>query len=131
MEIAGPVAAIEQDKPQSRGRWPKGVSGNPSGAALDRVAERAAKLFDSMAGDFGALSAVDRALLHQACLLLARSERMKRTRDADAAIRMSGEARRLLASIRKRAPQSKSLTLQDYLRHRAQKADDASSEIPA
>src|SRR5579863_4346732 len=102
MEIAGPVAVIEQDKPQSHGRFLKGTSGNPSGRQV--VPERAAELFNAMAGDFGALSAVDRALLYQACLLLSRSERVKRIKDADAAIRMSGEARRLLESLRRHAP---------------------------
>ncbi len=98
MEISGPIAVIEQDKPQSNGRWPKGVSGNPSGSQV--LHKRASELFDAMAGDFGTLSAVNAALLRQACLLLARSERVKRIKDADAAIRMSGEARRLLATVR-------------------------------
>ena len=127
METAGPLAVVEQNKPQSLGRWPKGVSGNPSGAALNRVAARTAELVDSMVGDFDALSAIDRALLNQACLLLARSERMRRTRDADAAIRMSSEARRILASVRKRARPPATPTPTEYLTHRvAERAGERS-----
>jgi hypothetical protein len=49
----------------------------------------------------GVLGAIDRALLLQACRLLIRSQRVK---DADAAIRMSSEARRIMSSLQKRAP---------------------------
>ena len=62
-----------------------------------------------------ALSAVDRALLTQACLLLARSERVMQIKDADAAIRMSGEARRLLESLRKHAAPPKVPSLEEHL----------------
>jgi hypothetical protein len=74
--------------------FPKGFSGNPKGKAALKV--RAAELFGIMAPDFGELSAVDTVLLNQACLLLARSERIARVRDIDVGVRMSGEARRLL-----------------------------------
>ena len=98
------VAATEQpNKPRRRdGRpFPKGFSGNPKGKAALR--ERAAELFGIMAPDFAPLSAVDTVLLNQACLLLARSERVHRVRDIDVGVRMSGEARRLLQVLRKNA----------------------------
>jgi hypothetical protein len=69
-----------------------------------------------MAADFASLSAVDEVLLRQACLLLARSERVHRTTDVEAAIRMSSEARRLLQSLkRNRQPGSAEPSLQAYL----------------
>jgi hypothetical protein len=99
------VAAIEQQGNERRrvvGRpFPKGVSGNPHGRRALR--ERIEKLYATMTGDFGPLSATDEVLLRQACLLLARSERVHRRKDLDSAIRMSGEARRLLESLRKHA----------------------------
>jgi hypothetical protein len=83
-----------------RGRpWPKGVSGNSSGS---RVSKRVVTLFSDMVTDFGgeaALLAVDRALLMQACRLMVRAERVK---DADAAVRLSSEARRGLGALRRR-----------------------------
>jgi hypothetical protein len=103
MQTADGAAVVEQVKPEPQGRWPKGVSGNPKGAAVDRVADRAGELFQAMSAELGALSPIDHALLKQACLLLARSERLKRARDADAAVRLSSEARRILASLRKHA----------------------------
>lgn len=117
LETAPALTAPDQAKsPRVKGRFKKGQSGNPLGARLNPVAERARELFETMAGDFAALSAVDRTLLWQACLLLARSERIRRARDADAAIRMSGEARRLLASLQKRAKlRDNAPTLAEYL----------------
>jgi len=83
---------------RSRGRpWPAGVSGNPSGRPLVRI--RARKLFATMIVDFGELGPTDRILLERAGFLLARSERLN---DADVAMRMSAEARRIIASLRKR-----------------------------
>jgi hypothetical protein len=99
-----PEAATEQSeaqRPRHGGRpWPKGVSGNPSGS---RANKRAVALFAEMANDFGgpsALSAIDRAMLDQAATLLARSRRVK---DPDVALRMGGEARRLLECLRRHA----------------------------
>lgn len=100
------AAAAEQSDgqrpPARRGRpWPKGVSGNPSGS---RVNTRAVVLFAEMANDFGggdALSGVDRAMLMQACRLMARGARAK---SADDAVRLTSEARRILQSLRKSAP---------------------------
>jgi hypothetical protein len=54
-----------------------------------------------MLSDFGSLGPTDRILLERASFLLARSERL---RDADVSMRMSGEARRIIASLRKNAP---------------------------
>jgi hypothetical protein len=122
METAGAVAVAEQENPRSRaGRFSPGVSGNPKGAAVDRVADRAGELFQAMSAELGTLSAIDHALLKQACLLLARSERLKRARDADAAVRLSSEARRILASLRKHATPAKApqQVLRDYLRETA------------
>jgi hypothetical protein len=99
------IAATEQPNKRRRGDgrpFPRGFSGNPKGRAAIRA--RAAELFGIMAGDFAPLSAVDTVLLNQACLLLARSERVHRVRDIDVGLRMSGEARRLLQALRKRAP---------------------------
>jgi hypothetical protein len=79
--------------------FPPGVSGNPAGRPL--LHARARKLFATMLSDFGSLGPTDRILLERASFLLARSERL---RDADVSMRMSGEARRIIASLRKNAP---------------------------
>ncbi len=104
MEMPQPMVADEQSAAQPRkvsGRpFPPGVSGNPSGM---RVSKHALQLFTEIADEYGgeqALSAIDRALLLQAARLLVRAQRLK---DADAAIRMTGEARRLLESLRRNA----------------------------
>jgi hypothetical protein len=65
---------------------------------------RAAELYADLAPEFEPLTAVDRALLHQATLMLARSEHVASIKHADAAIRMSGEARRLLMTLRRHSP---------------------------
>jgi hypothetical protein len=105
METATAIAAVSQppDKPRRGPGFPNGVSGNPRGRAAIR--ERAAELYAIMAPDFGEMSAVDTVLLRQACTLLARSERIHRHRDIDVALRMSGEARRLLQALRRRIPE--------------------------
>jgi hypothetical protein len=104
------VAATEQQrsKRQRGAGFPKGVSGNPKGRAAIR--ERADDLFGIMSADFAPLSAVDEVLLRQACLLLARSQRVHRLRDVDAGIRLSSEARRILAGLRKSATRRESET---------------------
>lgn len=79
--------------------WPKGTSGNPTGI---RISQRAMELFSEIAVELGGvdtLSIIDRTLLSQACRLLVRSQRVK---EADAAIRMSSEARRTLEGLRRR-----------------------------
>jgi hypothetical protein len=113
------VAATEQQrsKRQRGAGFPKGVSGNPLGKALVRA--RADELFGIMSADFGELSAVDEVLLKQACLLLARSERVHRVRDIDVGVRMSGEARRLLQSLQRKRDKrrgSEQPSLSEYLR---------------
>jgi hypothetical protein len=109
------AAAIEQRDCQRRRRaggrpWAPGTSGNPLGARA--LTERTAELFDAMATDFGQLSATDSVMLRQACRLLARGER---TKEADAAIRMAGEARRIIESLRRRAPAKPALSFRDRL----------------
>ena len=47
------------------------------------------------------MSATDTILLKQAALLLGRSERVSSIKQADVGLRMSGEARRLLMSLRR------------------------------
>jgi hypothetical protein len=97
------VAAPEQLNKRGHGPgFPKGTSGNPHGRASIRM--RAVELFNVMAPDFAGMSAVDEVLLRQACMLIARSERVHRAKDIDASIRQSGEARRLLATLRRHAP---------------------------
>lgn len=83
-----------------RGRpWLPGVSGNPSGNVITKASKRAAELFDTLLADFGGdLTAVDRAMLEQACRLMVRSERVK---DPDSAVRLSNASARLLMNLRK------------------------------
>jgi hypothetical protein len=122
----------EQHRRRAGGRpWPKGVSGNPSGL---RVSKRATALFESMAADFGgadALSAIDRAMLWQACRLMVRGDR---TQDADIAIRLSNASARLLTSVRngkrpKRADESNNLAA--YLKAQYGARDDAEPDAAA
>jgi hypothetical protein len=57
---------------------------------------RAVKLFEQMAPDFGDLTAVESALLLQACRLMARSEKASNPNDA---VRLANASARLLASL--------------------------------
>ena len=99
VETSELVTAAEQKTPKPRHRFAKGTSGNPGGRP--NIGARAAELFDALSGDFGELSATDTILLKQAALLLARSERVSSIKQADVGLRMSGEARRLLMSLRR------------------------------
>jgi hypothetical protein len=91
------AAAIAQPSTQRRRGRPfaPGVSGNPKGDVAKTIRGRAAELRAVIASDFDgeALTAIDGALLDRACILLARSERLHRTTDVDAGIRMTSEAR--------------------------------------
>jgi len=123
------TAADAQQRPKGRRGWQPGQSGNPEGARPRKL--RIAELFADMAEDFGgldAMSAVDRALLSQACKLMVRAGG---ARDHDLAVRLSGEGRRLLSGLRKRAPAPKAETLREYLANRAEKPADAVSEPAA
>ena len=86
-----------------------------------------------MVGDFGALSAVDDVLLRQACLLLARSERVHRVRDIDVGVRMSGEARRLLLTLQSKRDRRRVVerpSLSEYLAQHYAEAAPASDAAP-
>jgi hypothetical protein len=121
---AGIAAATEQAK--HRSRWPKGVSGNPSGR---RSSKRLGDLLAELGADFGgidALSAIERQQLMLACRLLLRSER---TRDLGAAVRATSEARRLLNAISRRpAPQA---SFRDRLAAAARSAAGEGDGTPA
>jgi hypothetical protein len=112
------AAAPEQhdaQRPRVVGRpWKSGQSGNPSGSRV--LNQRIADLFNTLAADFGgeaALSAIDRALLMQSCVLLTRAQR---TRDVDAAVRLTSEARRGLMALRRHAVAPREgPTLAEYL----------------
>jgi hypothetical protein len=106
--------------PTKKGRGPgrpfrKGVAANPRGHAA--INDRAARLFNTIAPDFSELNATDTVLLRRACLLLARSERIHRVRDIDVALRMSGEARRLLQTLRRHHASAppRTLSLDEHL----------------
>ena len=101
MEASASVTAAAK---QTIGRpFPKGASGNANGRP--NIHARANELFDLLSADLGKpLSAIDETLLRQACLLLARAERVSRIKDADVGIRMAGEARRILAMLKRTAP---------------------------
>ena len=99
--------------------WRKGESGNPHGRAV-----RAVKLFEMMVTDFGELTAVESALLLQACRLMARSERAS---DANDAVRLANASARLLATLskKKRKPGRPASTLDQYLAQRTTEGADA------
>jgi hypothetical protein len=126
MGVAAPIAAAaEQGRVVGR-PFSKGVSGNPDGKAS--VREHAAALFYEMSADFGTLGAVETVLLRRAALLLARSESIRSTRDADVSLRMSSEARRTLMTLRRHhaaAPRDTTPSLSDILRAEAEAADEA------
>jgi hypothetical protein len=114
MDSEQQTPAIEQTRKLPRGKpWPKGVSGNPLGRQV--TSKRVTELFTAIAADLGgegAISAIDRAMLMQACRLLVRSEC---TRDADLALRLSNASARLLATLRKYQRKPEAPTLGDYL----------------
>jgi hypothetical protein len=88
------VAAPQGDGLSHLRPWRKGESGNPHGRAV-----RAIKLFELMAPDFGELSAVESAVLLQACRLMARGERAANPNNA---VRLSNAAVRLLTTLRRK-----------------------------
>jgi hypothetical protein len=116
MEVAASEERREK-RQRVRGRpFAPGTTGNPKGRAAIR--ERADELYGIMAADFDHLTATDAVLLRQASLLLARSQRVHRRQDIEAAIRMSSEARRLLSTLRKRdrrQRESETRLLSEYL----------------
>jgi hypothetical protein len=95
-----PVAAAEQARAVSVSGRPfqKGTSGNSQGARL--LKNRTEALVELFRPEFGPeISQLELALLRGSCRLLARAEY---ARNADAAVRLSSEARRGLESLRKR-----------------------------
>jgi hypothetical protein len=128
-------AAVSQQhdaqRPRVVGRpWKPGQSGNPSGARV--LNQRIADLFNTLAVDFGgeaALSAIDRALLMQSCVLLTRAQR---TRDVDAAVRLTSESRRGLMALRRhrRSPDVATLSLREQLQIEADAAAGAAVDGP-
>jgi hypothetical protein len=92
-----------------------GVSGNPSGQR--RLKDRAEELFQIMVVDIRPLTKTDEMLLKHAALLIARAEKVHHRKNVDASCRMSGEARRLIASLRRRPESSEPRTpsLSEYL----------------
>jgi hypothetical protein len=109
---AGTMQDTAEVERRTRGRFKPGQSGNPSGS---NVSKRFTELFEAMLLDFGGeLSAVERALLAQACRLIVRSER---ERDTDACVRLSNASARLLATLRKKQRQpAPGPTLEEHLR---------------
>jgi hypothetical protein len=102
-----PAAIAQPSTQRRRGRpFEPGVSGNPKGDVAKTIRGRAAELRAVIVSDLNeALPAIDSVLLDRACILLARSERLHRTKDVDAGIRMTSEARRLLMALRRRIPE--------------------------
>jgi hypothetical protein len=80
------------------------VSGNPAGQRS--LKDRANDLYQVMVVDIRPLTPTDELLLRHAALLMARSERVRSRKSVDACCRMSGEARRLIASLRRRPAES-------------------------
>jgi hypothetical protein len=87
-------------------------------------ARRFRDLIADFAEPFGGLKALtesDRVLVKQAAALALRAESMQaaivngEAVDHDALIRLSGEARRILSSIKRRAEKPKLPSLQDYI----------------
>ena len=109
------VAVPQQDTVSHLRPWRKGESGNPHGRAV-----RAIKLFEMMVADFDELTAVESALLLQACRLMARSERAK---DANDQVRLANASARLLATLSSKKKRLKrdapsGSTLDEYLAQR-------------
>jgi hypothetical protein len=82
--------------------------------------------------ELGPLSVVDKVLVDQAVALIVKAESIQtaivrgEVADADAAIRLLSESRRVLASLKSKAAQNKPAgpTLADYLAQRAAQADE-------
>jgi hypothetical protein len=98
------LARQEQANPPRRIGFAPGVSGNPSGRRF--LKDRADALYRIMAADLGPATPTDEILLRHAAMLIARAERIYSRKDIDAACRMSGEARRLIATLRRHAAPS-------------------------
>jgi hypothetical protein len=64
--------------------------------------DRADALYQIMVVDIRPLTKTDELLLRHAALLIARAERVHHRKNVDASCRMSGEARRLISSLRRR-----------------------------
>jgi hypothetical protein len=86
-------------------------------------------------GDEG--STTEQSAIRQAAAMMLRAEQMQaavvreENVDNDALIRLSGEARRLLAGLRKRARPTQTPSLREHLAKRAAELAGATSEAPA
>lgn len=89
------------------------------------------------AGGGEGLSAAQRSAIRQAAAILLRAEQVQadivkgEPVDNDVLIRLSGEARRVLAGLRKRAPSPPGSLLQNHLRNRERKPAGELSEASA
>lgn len=92
--------ATEIQTTRKRHSFPPGIAPNPSGSRVPRgLNELVAELSTDFAGV--ALSAIDKALLKSAALLLLRASR---TADPDSSVRSVSEARRILEGMKRRHP---------------------------
>jgi hypothetical protein len=97
MEPAPKIDQATTGPARKSGRWLPGHSGNLAGPSIANP--RIAELFNVMLTDFaeGELTGVERLLLRQAAVLLARAEK---TKSPDISVRASSVAQRMLASVR-------------------------------
>jgi hypothetical protein len=121
-------AATELQTTKKRHSFALGVSGNISGSRVPRGLN---ELVEELATDFAGvtLSAIDKALLRSAALLLLRGSR---TADPDGAVRSVSEARRILQDLKRRHPvDAKPAGLSLYERLEREAAQRASSDAAA
>ena len=103
--------------------------------ARTRSSRRYRVLLDELAAEVGGqLSAIDRELVAQAAGLALRAEQIRESIvagvsvDADEAIRLTSECRRILLRLKSKAAKNKptgATALQDYLARKAEQATDA------
>jgi hypothetical protein len=130
MPLANRPATV-RSKVSNGTRLLAGVDGRS--ATARRFRDLIAELTIEAGGGEG-LSAAERGAIRQAAAILLRAEQVQAAIvkgepvDNDEFIRLSGEARRVLAGLRKRAPPPPGSLLKDYLRNRTQKPVGECSE---